>query len=291
MCFRRKQRALGNMKLIGHLLVDGMLSSDLFVQCCEELLASRLKCTEALEALVALMMVAGPVFDKKTWQFFSRLEKILADMKALTKDKQTPPRLRFLIRDVLDAREAGWPSSTKTSIKVSESKTSEAVQEVVSSKPTVDPKRKAVASKPAPASEQKFELVSFRRELASVLSDLASDRNIPGAVQRIRMQKVPLVSQAEQFVDILSRVVEERRGAVRRCQLAFIAGLVAAENSALDRKECLSGVKLFFQDTYDEMCKDVHRLPGIMKSEFVPTMMTVIPAADINSVVPAAMRK
>jgi hypothetical protein len=290
----RKQRALGNMKLIGHLLINDMLSSDLFVQCCEELLRGRSQCSEALEALVALMMVVGPTFDKKSWQFYSRLEKILADMKALTKDKQTPPRLRFLIRDVLDAREAGWPSSPKTPTKVTENKNSEMAPEEASSKPAaaVHAQKKAEKTRsPPPASPQKFELVSFRRELAAVLSDLASDKNIPAAVQRIRMQRVPLAFQAEQFVDILCRVVEERRGAVRRCQLAFIAGLVAAENSALDRKECLSGVKLFFQDTYDEMCKDVNRLPGIMKSEFVPTMMTVVPAADINNVVPAAMRK
>merc|ERR1719146_409999 len=57
------------------------------------------------------MMVAGPSFDTKGWQFFGRFEKVFEDMKALTKDKPTPPRLRFLIRDVLDAREAGWPAS------------------------------------------------------------------------------------------------------------------------------------------------------------------------------------
>merc|ERR1719453_69209 len=105
------------------------------------------------------------------------------------------------------------------------------------------------------------------------------------------MAQVPVNCQATQFADIITRVVEERRGAVRRCQLAFIAGLVAAESSALDRKESLSGLKRFFEDAYDELFKDVHRLPGIMKSEFMPTMMTVIPAAELNSVVPVAMRK
>merc|ERR1719240_53091 len=132
------------MKLIGQLLVDGMLSSDLFVQCCEDLLRHRLECSEALEALVALMMVAGPTFDKKGWQFFNRFEKIIADMKALTKDKGTLPRLRFLIRDVLDAREAGWPSSVKAPVKVSESKNTETVQVEASSKSA---QRKAIAEK------------------------------------------------------------------------------------------------------------------------------------------------
>jgi hypothetical protein len=280
------------MKLIGQLLAHGMLSSDLFVQCCEELLRSRSQCSEALEALVALMMVAGPAFDKKSWQFFSRLEKILVDMKALTMDKETPPRLRFLIRDVLDARDAGWPSSPKTAGQVSAGE-NQTENVHVASTLAVHPWRKVAVEdvEPPYASRQKFDVVGFRRTLAAVLSDLASDKNIPAAVQRIRMQEVPLAFQADQFVDILSRVAEERRGAVRRTQLAFIAGLVAAESSAFDREECLLGVKQFFQDTYDDLCKEVYRLPGILKSEFVPTMMTVMPAADINSVVPASMRR
>merc|ERR1719267_506657 len=99
------------MKLIGQLLVHGMLSSDLFTSCCEELLRKRAECPEALEALVALMMVAGPKFDDKAWQYYQRLERVFIDMRGLTKEKSVLPRLRFLIRDVLDAREAGWPSS------------------------------------------------------------------------------------------------------------------------------------------------------------------------------------
>merc|ERR1719201_3130645 len=50
--FRRKQQALGNMKLIGQLLAHGMLSSDLFPECGEALLRKRTECPEALESLV-----------------------------------------------------------------------------------------------------------------------------------------------------------------------------------------------------------------------------------------------
>merc|ERR1719162_939931 len=76
----QKQRALGNMKLIGQLLVHGMLSSNLFVECCEALLKNHSRCPEALDALVPLMMVAGPKFDNRTWQYYLRLGKILSDM-------------------------------------------------------------------------------------------------------------------------------------------------------------------------------------------------------------------
>merc|ERR1719506_3469099 len=143
----------------------------------------------------------------------------------------------------------------------------------------------------APAPEPTFNVVTWRRALASIFADLASDKNIPAAVQRVRMQQVPPENQAEQFMDILTRIVEERRGAVRRCELAFLAGLAAAEDSAFDRKECLAGIGLFFQEVYPDLCNEVHRLPAIMKSEFMPTVLNVFPASELNKVVPAAMRK
>jgi len=253
-------------------------------------------------------------------------------MKALTKDKPTPPRLRFLIRDVMDAREAGWPHSS----------TPKVVEKPIAKTPIVDPmikekveakvdsllklvgdsKRKA-ESRPWRAGKddgaywqlktqgksevqvgesksvtavplreaENFDVIEFRRTLAAVLNDLASDKNIPAAVQRIRMAQVPVKNQANQFADIITRVVEERRGAVRRTQLAFIAGLAAAETSAFDRKECLAGLKSFFQDIYNELCIEVLRLPSVMKSEFMPTMLNSFSKDDLNNVVPVAMRQ
>lgn len=335
MIARRKERALGNMKLIGQLLVNGMLSSDLFVVCCQELLRNRTKCLEALEALVALINVAGPKFDTKSWQSYNQLEKVFEDMKALTKDKPTPPRLRFLIRDVLDAREAGWPSSNlaktekkpktdrleqpkasnvqkKNSNSDSLARLVELTNPKVPAKPwkpakveSVQAKNQAVqqndegekqivstASSPKVQKiDSTFDVVGFRRTLAVVLSDLATDKNVPAAVQRIRSHELPAALQANEYMDIITRIVEERRGAVRRCQLAFLAALVAGDNSAFDRKECLLGVKSFFQDVYNELCAEVVRLPSIMRSEFMPAMLNSFPATELNSVVPVMMQK
>jgi hypothetical protein len=326
---RRKQRALGNIKLIGHLLVNGMLGPELFAQCCEELLHGRKECPEALEALVALMWVAGPKFDKRSCSFYSRIENIVKEMSALIKDKQTAPRLRFLIRDVLDSRDAGWPSSTVGPAKLSEVSSVEAQlprqvhprqqDQAVEKGPAA--KRKPVCHSKASsarhemtkvesatnrgdeihkpqkvqptaesAPENVFDVVAFRRTLSSVFSELALDKNIPAATQRIRMQQVPLAAQADTFVDIITRVVEERRGAIRRCQLAFAASLVAGDSSAFDRKEALTGVKLFFKDVYADLCEEVQRLPAIMKAEFLPTMMSILPADELNEVVPEKMR-
>lgn len=324
MLFCRKQRALGNMKLIGHLLTHGMLSPNLFVECCDEMMRKREQCPEALEALVALVMVAGPKFDYSAWPFYGRLGQVFADMGALTKDKSVAPRMRFLIRDVLDARVAGWPSCAVVPCKLVEVREATAVsphvQQTVSAidcclaalggvdspsnakkqsfkfsteaaifTPASSPKAETAPA--IAAEEEPFNVVTFRKAFASILSDLASDKNIPAAVQRIRLQQVPVASQAEQFADILTRVVEERCGAVRRCELAFLVGLARGESSAFDRKECLAGIRLFFKDIYGGLCDEVHRLPAIMKSEFVPTVLTVLSAEELNPVVPSGMRK
>jgi hypothetical protein len=274
-------------------------------------------------------MVAAPKFDKDTWQYYRRLQNVLSDMALLTKDKSVPPRIRFLIRDVLDAREAGWPwSRNRNGCKTAgigpskleevaadaaqkaspEAKPQDMQPTVVETqaplaksapwnlkKPssptaaTADANQTACLATAEGAPEEAFHAVEFRRALNAIFNDLASDKNIPAAVQRIRLQKVPVAEQADQFVDILTRVVEERRGAVRRLELAFVAGLAA--NSAFERTECLAGIDLFFRNVYGGACNEVHRLPAIMKSEFMPTMLEVLPAADLNKAVPASMRK
>jgi hypothetical protein len=274
------------------------------------------------------MMVACPKFDYSSWQYAARLAKIISDMGALTKDKSVAPRLRFIIRDVLDARDAGWPQSRnggKAPAKLEELRNAvctspvqqpatkeqvppwrmrkDSVEDTAAANQKDSPKKQVkfcfnedaevfVPQAQAPVVPQEtFNVVSFRRTLASIFSDLASDKNIPGAVQRVRLEKVPVAHQADQFVDILTRIVEERRGAVRRCELAFITALAAADHSAFDREACLAGIGLFFKGVYGELCEEVHRLPAIMKSEFLPTLLTVFDAAELNKVFPPSMRK
>jgi len=105
---RRKQSALGNVKLIGELLVRGMVSSKILCTCMDDLLLARGHCPEALEALAALLTVAGPHFDKAQWQHHPLLEVAFNRVRELAHHKGVPARERFLLRDVLDLREAGW---------------------------------------------------------------------------------------------------------------------------------------------------------------------------------------
>jgi len=108
----RKQRALGNVKFVGQLLIRGMLSSRLLLHCAQGLLCARGQCAEALESLAALLTVAAPAFDTPDWSQYVHLDAIFRELVDLTKDTSVVPRERFLLRDLLEARAAGWPART-----------------------------------------------------------------------------------------------------------------------------------------------------------------------------------
>lgn len=386
---KRKQQALGNIKLIGQLLVHGIVNSKLLAECSEELLRCRDSCPEALESLAALLTVAGKQFDTKNWQYHPRLLEVFSCMRKLSKDKSTQARVRFLLRDVLDVRDAGWSHCTyKATLALEPMKLDEvadsaanegkymsledqietdsllaglmAVSQAANAKtnksnsvPDSTPmqsksgRHKPSRSNKMPASNiahdaemslskrdaagqrgvpkhtgkqlweatpnagkqlvlptnseathlastlesspretQGFDVVSFRRALASILVDLASDRNVPAAVRRMRLQEVPIEFQAKEFVDIITRIVEERRGPIRRCELAFAAGLGAAEQSAFDRNACLTGIGQFLGEVYPELCNEIPRLPAIATSELLPTLRNVYTNGELDQYLP-----
>jgi hypothetical protein len=371
---RRKQQALGNIKLIGQLLVHGIVTSKLLVECSEELLRCQSTCAEALESLAALISVAGKQFDNPNWQYHPRLLQVFSCMRAIEKDKSIQARIRFLLRDVLDIRDVGWTHCTyKATIsakpmkldevrdsaahegkyisfdeqietdnllaglqrisKMATAKKEDGSSESPSSARTPDRKpgrrkssQKSVGTPKESTTEssddgtaatksdttsskkrsqeksrvtkpnflevsdaQEFDVVSFRRALATILADLSSDRNVPAAVRRIRVQEVPQAFQAREFADIVTRVVEERRGPARRCALAFAAGLAAAEHSAFDRNSCLDGIGLFFNDVYPDLCSEIPRLPAIVSSELLPTLRNVFPKPELNKRLPSSL--
>jgi len=105
---RQKQRKLGNVKLIGELLVRGMLHSQLLCTCVSDLLQSYESCPEAVESLAALLTVAGPKYDVEGWPHRSQLKSLFEKISELSASKQLPTRLRFLLKDVLELRANGW---------------------------------------------------------------------------------------------------------------------------------------------------------------------------------------
>jgi len=127
---RRKQRVLGSIRLIGALLNRGMLSPRVLLSCANELLKDP-AAPDALESLAALLTAVGPTFDDEEWSNHGLLCSVFDRVKALTKDKQVAPRLRFLLSDVLDLRATKWANMKKVTAKQSGPMKLEEVQKQV----------------------------------------------------------------------------------------------------------------------------------------------------------------
>jgi len=153
----------------------------------------------------------------------------------------------------------------------------------------------AAASADAPQADNNvpkmFNVKEFHRVLSNALRDLASDRNVAAAVKRIREQRVPVSFHTAEFVDVITRAAEEKRGPARRSFFAFAAALMASEDSAFDRSRCIEGIAVFFREVYQALSLEVPRLELLVTSEFLPALMSIAPCrAQIVAAFPAEMR-
>jgi len=105
--FRHKSRMLGNMKLIGALLVRKMLAGKVFLAILAELLSGA-PSPEALESVAALLTVAGAMFDTRDWAHHATLEGVFDQLQSIIKKPSCNPRVGCLLKDVLDLRARRW---------------------------------------------------------------------------------------------------------------------------------------------------------------------------------------
>lgn len=138
-------------------------------------------------------------------------------------------------------------------------------------------------SSPPIAQQVEYTAKTFRKELTTIFKELASNRNVAAAVRRVRLQNVPLKRQAAEFTDILTRAAEEHRGICRRLFFAFATGLLAG---AWDQEQCLAGLKLFFDDVFQDLCEELPRLPTMVRTELVPTLRSILSEDKLRHVVP-----
>ncbi|XP_054737771.1 eukaryotic translation initiation factor 4 gamma 2, partial [Anastrepha obliqua] len=108
-----KQRMLGNVKFIGELHKLDMLSKTVLHQCIMELLDKKKKRSampqemcEDMECLAQLLKTCGKNLDSEQGkelmnQYFDTLER-------RSKSTDYPPRIRFMLKDVIELRENNW---------------------------------------------------------------------------------------------------------------------------------------------------------------------------------------
>lgn len=102
--FKAKKRMLGNIKFICELFKQRMLIEDIMHFCIERMLKMDLQNPdeEQTEALCDFLMRIGKLLDsKKLAPYFDKLE-------VMQKGPNIPPRLRFMVEDVIDFRAQGW---------------------------------------------------------------------------------------------------------------------------------------------------------------------------------------
>jgi len=101
-----KTRMLGNLRFIGELLVHKLLAGKVLLAVSEELLSGG--DGASIEAAATLLTVAGPAFDRKSWTFLPRLHAIFSMLRCMSKDPVIPMRVRCILKDLIDLRDAGW---------------------------------------------------------------------------------------------------------------------------------------------------------------------------------------
>lgn len=188
------------------------------------------------------------------------------------------PRRTTLIRQQLPVANGAQDSKGWRSTPGKESTTKESTSTVKES--SIRDSKAMLAKKPAlPKTKLAFNPIVFHREVSVTLRNLGSDGNITSAIQRIIGQNVPVAHQATEYADLLTRIVEIARKAVRHAAFAFAAGLV---KTAFDETECIAGVKVFFDEVFADLCEDVPQLPSIIRAEFLPTLQSAFPKKMIE---------
>lgn len=362
----QKKQVTGTVKLIGELVMRGILSPRLLIECAEALLRRQKACIDLLEPLAALLVVIGPNFSSQSgWVHAWRLERVFQSVREFSHDEAIPLHFRLVLRDVVDLRASGWSrigsaptifhtheiqresengpafkplqedhrsppqpgSNPKVQAKPPHSmlnlaraallapvdstvrqppKTQCYTNPAMSLKKALRAEPKPLAGTPAgtPASavgqllpqvakailpvQAAFNPKAFHRELSAMLRELSATGDVSVAINRIRVQNVPLAYQEKEYVDLLTRAVESRAPA-RRDAFALVAGLAADEPSVFDRTKCLAGLSDFFVEVYEDLCEEVPQLPTVVRDELLPAMLTVFPQHTLDGVLPSEL--
>lgn len=101
---KAKRRTMGNIRFIGELYKLRILTENIMHDCIIKLLKA--KDDESLECLCQLMATIGKDLDhekakNRMDQYFTKVDKII-------QSKKNPPRIRFLLCDLVDLRKSAW---------------------------------------------------------------------------------------------------------------------------------------------------------------------------------------
>lgn len=100
---RIRMKSVGNIRFIGELFKQGMLTANIMMKCLYDLIDK--KDEERLECLCKLLTTVGKELEKK-----DNLDPIFVRMKEIVDKKhgKVSSRIRFMLQDVIDLRRSKW---------------------------------------------------------------------------------------------------------------------------------------------------------------------------------------
>lgn len=103
-----KCKMLGNIKFIGELGKLEILAESILHRCIQNLLARRAAADhhEDLECLGQLVRTCGRVLDSERGR--GLMDQYFARIETLSRSRDLQPRIRFMLRDVVELRRGGW---------------------------------------------------------------------------------------------------------------------------------------------------------------------------------------
>ncbi|XP_045491962.1 eukaryotic translation initiation factor 4 gamma 2 [Colias croceus] len=110
-----KCKMLGNIKFIGELGKLEILAESILHRCIQNLLARRAAAEhhEDLECLAQLVRTCGRVLDSERGR--GLMDQYFARIETLSASRELAPRIRFMLRDVVELRRSGWMPRTAVS--------------------------------------------------------------------------------------------------------------------------------------------------------------------------------
>ncbi|KAL2612493.1 hypothetical protein R1flu_024185 [Riccia fluitans] len=109
---KARRRMLGNIRFIGELYKKNMLTERIMHECIKKLLGEYQNPDEEdVEALCKLMSTIGRIIDHEKAK--EHIDTYFRRMDTLSENHKLSPRLRFMLKDVIDLRKNGWQERRK----------------------------------------------------------------------------------------------------------------------------------------------------------------------------------
>eukprot|EP00927_Polykrikos_kofoidii_P004768 TRINITY_DN11880_c0_g2_i1.p1 TRINITY_DN11880_c0_g2~~TRINITY_DN11880_c0_g2_i1.p1 ORF type:complete len:1644 (-),score=449.51 TRINITY_DN11880_c0_g2_i1:73-4968(-) len=301
-----KTAMLGNIRFVGALLSMKMVASQVFFGITSELLSDPFSRPEVLECLAAFLTTVGGQFEANSvavTKNSAAYTDVFKQLERLSKEARVPARIRCLLGDVLDLRQAGWEDQ-KLATKGNEAPTtidavhSRAWDESRVAKGGWDKQnyggfqQAASRSSKAPWANTgggrrgwNYDQVAVdpstvRDQLKKTVKELALSHELDEAVSRAKDLNVPVKQQAAELTHVLTQIAEETNHESRALCFKFVLRLFI--DRIFDSSELPTGLDKLAKDC-QELQLDIVGLPHILRNECLPTLRSLVTANMLSS--------